>query len=263
MEDLSKYYTLLRDSTRRKIIEILGEQEKIGFKELREVLGLGVGTVYYHLDMLSDFITQDKHRKYRLNTRGKILYKILKDGSLPPTLEITHTFSHRFARWIFLAPIFAKTVKPLEFLPISILILIIGALGSAYAKLDPALLFYFPYSIHNAIGIAAFYISNWIGLFLFAELLTYLLYRRVGNDLQLFTCICLSALPMAIFPYIYLFLSTLISQYVMLALQIWSILLISTALCFGKGIRLDKAITISLTATYLNITILLLLGKFP
>ena len=74
MEDLSRYYTLLRDPARRKIIEILGIQEKIGFKELRETLGLGVGTVYYHLDMLSDFITQDKQRKYRLNDRGKMLY---------------------------------------------------------------------------------------------------------------------------------------------------------------------------------------------
>jgi DNA-binding transcriptional ArsR family regulator len=55
MEDLSKYYTLLRDPTRRRIIEILAVQEKIGFKELRETLGLGVGTVYYHLDMLSGF----------------------------------------------------------------------------------------------------------------------------------------------------------------------------------------------------------------
>lgn len=55
MEDLSRYYTLLRDPTRRKIIEVLGSQEKIGFKELRQTLGLGVGTVYYHLDMLSDF----------------------------------------------------------------------------------------------------------------------------------------------------------------------------------------------------------------
>jgi len=46
MEDLSRYYTLLRDPARRKIIEILGTQEKIGFKELKEMLGLGVGTVY-------------------------------------------------------------------------------------------------------------------------------------------------------------------------------------------------------------------------
>ncbi|MFB0567360.1 MAG: winged helix-turn-helix domain-containing protein, partial [Candidatus Bathyarchaeia archaeon] len=70
-EDKSRYYTLLRDPARRKIVEILGNQRKIGFKELKQELGLGVGTVYYHLDMLSDFLTQDKHRKYMLNDRGR------------------------------------------------------------------------------------------------------------------------------------------------------------------------------------------------
>jgi len=262
MEDLSRYYTLLRDPARRKIIEILGTQEKIGFKELREALGLGVGTVYYHLDMLSDFIAQDKQRKYRLNDRGKMLYKILKEGNVPPTLEISEAFSHRLGRWLFLSPLFAKTVRPLRLLPVSIAILLLGALGSAYAKLDSALFFYFPYSARSFTGIIALYIFNWIGLFLFAEFFTYLLYRRVGNDLQLFTCLGLAAFPIAIFPYIYLFIPDVTAQYVLFILQIWSLLLVSAALCFGKGIRLDKAIVVSLIAMYLNIAILFLLGRF-
>lgn len=262
MEDLSRYYTLLRDPARRKIIEILGAHEKIGFKELREVLGLGVGTVYYHLDMLSDYITQDKQRKYRLNDKGQMLYKILKDGSIPTSLEISEAFSHRLGKWLFLSPVFAKTVKPLRLLPVSMVILFLGALGSSYAKLDPALFFYFPYSSYNFTGILTLFFFNWIGLFLFAEFLTYLLYRRVGNDLQLFTCIGLAAFPIAIFPYIYIFTSETIAQYSLFILQIWSLLLVSAAFCFGKGIRLDKAIVISLAAMYLNIAALFMLGRF-
>jgi len=262
MEDLSRYYTLLRDPARRKIIEILGTHEKVGFKELREALGLGVGTVYYHLDMLSDFITQDKQRKYRLNDRGQTLYRILKEGSLPPTLEISEAFSHRLGKWLFLSPFFAKTVKPLRFFPVSIAILLIGAFGSAYAELDSALFFYFPYSAHSFTGVMALYIFNWVGLFLFAELFTYLLYRRVGNDLQLFTCLGLAAFPMAIFPYIYVVTSDVTSQYALFILQIWSVLLVSAAFCFGKGIRLDKAIVVSLIVMYLNMAILFMLGRF-
>jgi len=262
MEDLSRYYTLLRDPARRKIIEILGAQEKIGFKELKEMLGLGVGTVYYHLDMLSGFLAQDKQRKYGLNDRGRMLYKILKEGNVPPTLEISEAFSHRLGRWLFLSPVFAKTVKPLRFLPAAVAILLLGAFGAAYTKLDSALFFYFPYSAHGSTGIIALFIFNWIGLFLFAELSIYLLYRRVGNDLQLFACVGIAAFPIAIFPYIYLFVSDTIVQYVLFILQIWSLLLTSAAFCFGKGIRLDKAIVISLTAMYLNIAILFMLGRF-
>ncbi len=262
MEDLSRYYTLLRDPARRKIIEILGTQEKIGFKELREVLGLGVGTVYYHLDMLSDFVTQDKQRKYRLNDRGQMLYRVLREGNVPATLEISEAFSHHFGRWLFLSPVFAKTAKPLMLLPVSIAILLMGALGSAHAKLDSALFFYFPYSAYSFTSIVVLYIFDWVGLFLFTEVFTYLLYRRVGNDLQLFTCISIASFPMAVFPYIYLFVSDVVSQYVLFVLQIWSLLLVSAAFCFGKGVRLDKAIVVSLTAMYLNIAILFMLGRF-
>jgi DNA-binding transcriptional ArsR family regulator len=276
MEDLSRYYTLLRDQTRRKIIEILGVQEKIGFKELKETLGLGVGTVYYHLDMLSEFITQDKQRKYRLNDRGRMLYRVLKEGNVPPTLEISETFSHRLARWLFLSPIFAKTNKPLKFLPASLIILFFGAVGAAYADLEPALFFYnFQYFAYSFTSTVALFLFNWIGLFLFAEALIYLLYRRVGNDLQLFVCLGLAALPLAVFPYIHLAVPTvleglgllyfdpnIIRQGLLIILQIWSLLLVSAAFCFGKGLRLDKAIVVSLTAIYLNIAVLFMLGKF-
>ncbi|MGB9741265.1 MAG: winged helix-turn-helix domain-containing protein [Candidatus Bathyarchaeia archaeon] len=272
MEDLSRYYTLLRDPARRKIIEILGAQEKIGFKELREALGLGVGTVYYHLDMLSDFIAQDKQRKYRLNDRGKALYNLLKEGNVPATLDISQTFSHRIGKWLFLSPLFAKTTKPFMLIP-AVAILVLGAFGAAQAKLEPVLFFYFSYSIYSQASIAFRYVFNWIGLFLFTEIFTYLLYRRVGNELQLFTCLSLATFPLAVFPYLYLVISILlpalsslelnmIMQYVQIFLQIWSILLVTAAICFGKGMRLDKAIVISLTAAYLNIAILFILGRF-
>lgn len=273
MKDLSRYYTLLRDETRRKIVEILGTQEKIGFKELREKLDLGVGTVYYHLDMLSDFLTQDKQRKYRLNDRGKMLYRTLKEGNIPPTLEISGAFSHRLAKWLFLSPVFTKTVKPLRFLPVSIVIVFVGALGAAHAQLDSALFFYFPYSTFSFSSIVTLHIFNWIGLFLFAEFFTYLFYRRVGNDIQLFTCTGIALIPLTVFPYVHLALPTLfpnlslaafnmITQGFLLVLQIWSMLLISAAFCYGKGIRLDKALVVSLTAMYLNIALLFILGRF-
>ena len=273
MEDLSRYYTLLRDPARRKIIEILGTQEKMGFKELKETLNLGVGTVYYHLDMLSDFVVQDKQRKYKLNDRGQALFRVLKDGNVPATLDIGEAFSHRVGKWVFLSPVFAKTVKPVRLLPVAIGLLLAGALGAAYAGLEPALFFYFPYSARSFLGIVAEFIFSWVGLFLFAEVFTYLLYRRVGNDLQLFTCVSLALAPLAIYPYVYMAVPMalpnaslafvdMIMQYVLIFFQVWSVLLVSAGFSFGKGIRLDKAIVVSLTAMYLNIAVLFMLGRF-
>jgi DNA-binding transcriptional ArsR family regulator len=263
MDDLSQYYTLLRDPARRKIIEILGSRDKIGFKELRLELGLGVGTVYYHLDMLSEFIMQDRQHKYKLNDRGVMLYNVLKEGSIPASLEISGSFNLRMTKWLFLSPLFSKTVKPLRLLPLAVAILFIGGFGTVIAQLDPALFFYFPYSPASQTSAFTLYIFEWIGLFLFSETATYVLYRRVGNDLQLFTCLGLSAFPTSIFPYVYLVISGMTIQWILIVLQIWSLLLVSAALCFGKGIRLDKAIVISLTAMYINIAVLLAMGRFP
>jgi len=273
MDDLSRYYALLKDPARRKIIEVLGTQEKIGFKELKDTLGLGTGTVYYHLDMLSEFLTQDKQRKYRLNERGQMLYRVLQDGEIPPALGLGKTFSHRVGKWIFLSPVFAKTAKTSWTLPFAVGILAFGALGAAYARLDPALFFYLRFSTYSYSTIALLYFLNWIGLFLLSELLAFMLYRRVGNDLQMLVCIGVAAFPLALFPYIFMALPlafpsmnlsdlNVAGQYVMVVLQIWSLILFSSALCFGKGLRLDKAIVVSLAIIYLNIVALFLLGKF-
>jgi len=274
-EDLSRYYAILKDPARRKIIEILGSHDKVGFKELREALGLGVGTVYYHLDMLSDFLEQDKQRKYRLNDKGKVLYRILKEGSVPASLGISETLSHRAVKWLFLSPLFAKTIKPWRLLPFSLAILALGAYGSATARLEPALFFYFEYSTRSPTNTMTLFIFNWIGLFLLTEALALALFKRAGNELQFFTCIGLAALPLAIFPYIYMALPTaleglnlyyreieMIRQAILITLQIWSLLLVSAATCYGKGLRLDKGIILGLTAMYLNIAILFIQGRF-
>ncbi len=264
MEDLSKYYTLLKDPTRRKIIEILAVQGKVGFKELKQILGLGVGTVYYHLDMLSEFITQDKSRKYMLNDRGRLLYQSMKNGSLPPTLHVKSALSSKIGKWIFLSPIFTKTVKPERILPISILIFILGGVGCAFADLRPFLFLYdFSFGAYEFEKTMIIYLSEWVGLFLYADALAYILYKRVGGELQLFTCIGLASFPLAIFPYITMLLSYQITRFLQIAFQAWSLLLTSAAISFGKGLRLDKSIIISLTALYLNIIILVFMGVFP
>ena len=264
MEDISKYHTLLRDPTRRKIIEILAEQGKVGFKELKQTLGLGVGTVYYHLDMLSEFITQDKSRKYMLNDRGRLLYQSMKNGSLPPTLHVKSALSSKIGKWIFLSPIFTKTVKPERILPISILIFILGGVGCAFADLRPFLFLYdFSFGAYEFEKTMIIYLSEWVGLFLYADALAYILYRRVGGELQLFTCLGIASLPLAIFPYITMLVSYQIARFLQIAFQVWSLLLISAAISFGKGLRLDKSIIISLTALYLNVIILILMGIFP
>jgi len=211
--------------------------------------------------MLSDFLTQDKSKKYMLNDRGRLLLTVLKGGRLPPTLEIGEALSHRFGRWLLLSPVFIKTTKRTWLLPISFLILAFGAAGTAIARLDSVLFFYFPFSGYELETIVILFFFHWIGLFLLSDLLIYLFYRRTGNDLQLLTCIGISAFPLVLFPYIYMFFPYDVVRYFQLPLQIWTLMLISSAFCFGKGLRLDKSIMVSLAIIYLNVMLLIISGR--
>ncbi len=251
---------------------MMGEQSKIGFKELRDNLGLGVGTVYYHLDMLSDFITQDKSRKYSLNDRGQLLYRTLKDENVSPALKMgSEALSHRLGRWLFLSPVFAKSARLHVFLPVAIAALILGAVGSAVAKQEPVFFFYFA-STRSFENVALMFLFYWVGLFLLADAIIYVLFRRTGGDLQLFACVGVASLPLALFPYVYVLILPYIMslvppvafwlpRFVLLIFQVWTLLLISSALSFGKGLRLDRSIIVTLIILYLNIVVLILLGR--
>ena len=271
-DEASRYYTLLRDPARRKIIELLGDQSKVGFKELRGSLGLGVGTVYYHLDMLSDFIAQDKNRKYGLNDRGQLLYRTLKDGNVSPALKVgSEALSHRLGRWLFLSPVFAQSVHLRVFLPIALAVLVAGAVGSAVAKQEPVFFFYFA-STRSFENVVLMFLFYWVGLFLLADAVIYVLFRRTGGDLQLFACVGVAALPLALFPYVYVLalpyvislvppVSLWLPRVVLLIFQVWTLLLISSAFSFGKGLRLDRSIIVTLAILYFNIVVLILLGR--
>jgi len=214
--------------------------------------------------MLSDFICQDKNRKYSLNDLGQLLYRFLKEGNISPALRIgSEALSHRLGRWLFLSPVFVKTTRLQFSLPLAVAVPVVGALGSASAKLEPVFFFYFSStrSFENMVLMFLFY---WVSLFLLADAIIYVLFRRTGGDLQLFACLGLSTLPLAVFPYIYMRIpaeASWISRYVLLILQVWTLLLTSSAFSFGKGLRLDRSIIVSLIVLYINIALLLLQGR--
>jgi hypothetical protein len=147
------------------------------------------------------------------------------------------------------------------FLPVSIAVLSLGAAGSAFAKIEPVFFFYFASTRSFESNIVMFFFY-WVGLFFLLDVLCYFLFKRTGNDLQLFANLSLSALPLAIFPYVYMVIPATISRYILLGLQVWTVLLISSALSFGKGLRLDHSILLSLIILYFNIVLLILLGRF-
>lgn len=80
--------------------------------------------------------------------------------------------------------------------------------------------------------------------------------------MQLFVCLGIASFPVALFPYIYVFLSYEIARIFLLILIVWGVMLLSSAYSFSKGLRLDKSIVMSLLILYVNIAVLLVTGQF-
>lgn len=261
-------HALLKDETRRKIIGMLGEHEKVGFKEFRDNLKIGVGTLYYHLDILSDFIVQDKNRKYALNEKGQLLYKAMTEGMIPTSLKLDNVYRSVKLQWLFLAPLFNKMDNAARWIPLSAIVLALGAVGSGLASLSPLLLFYSP-TLQSFEMIIATFLFDWLGVFFLASLLSRLLFKRSGDELHLFVCTSFAVLPLAVYPYLYVVIPLIVSPTIvsfvlrtlLLVLQVWSLILLTSAFSFGKGLKLEKAGIISLSLLYINIALLVLLGN--
>ena len=76
-------YRILGNIVRKRIIELLGEHGELGVKELKELLRIGTGTLYFHLKELSDYIEKTPERKYRLSRKGLTLYYELRGIPAP------------------------------------------------------------------------------------------------------------------------------------------------------------------------------------
>jgi len=270
--DIFRIYNLLDHPIRREIIELLGEQEKLGFKQLKEKLQINVGTLYYHFDALSDLIAQDENRKYMLADLGKMAYQFLtsKKGQL---MELEVKEKARFlsprnrilrcAKSIFWpSGLFVDLYRsPKRHLAEVVLILAFGSWLMVETKLEPILFFF---NLGTSLPPEMVVGKLLIGLFVIiaaSEAISRIFFRRSGGNLSLLIGASFSLLPLFMFPTLLLFEKwnlivfrdpfwTGILQFF---LQAWSLCTLTSAISLSKGLRTEKAAVISLVLVYLNL----------
>ncbi|MEM4576179.1 MAG: winged helix-turn-helix domain-containing protein [Candidatus Nezhaarchaeales archaeon] len=136
--DLFKIYQALGNAHRRNIIALLGENpDGLTFSELRKMVNLSVGSLYYNLDQLEDLIYQKNDKRYALTEKGFLAYNILKSDierlkSGEPLSGLADFTSKLrgllLPRWFFA---FLENKKGLTTL-IAIIILLTGAIVCGY-----------------------------------------------------------------------------------------------------------------------------------
>lgn len=86
-EETERLAKILDHPTRARIIKLLGQSGPLGWKELSADVGVKTGALYHHLDALEGIVSRDINKKYVLTKAGQTVYARLSEA---PTVEAVH-----------------------------------------------------------------------------------------------------------------------------------------------------------------------------
>ncbi|MFX0144460.1 MAG: winged helix-turn-helix domain-containing protein [Candidatus Hodarchaeota archaeon] len=263
---------------RRKIIKIIGDNEYTTFTKLKKELGVSTGTIYHHLDTLSELIEQKQNKKYYLKELGVYAYSSLKNNI--ETIK-TPDFAHRQLKSPILRKLmwltskrfiqFEKKDKKFSII-ISILIIIIGTIFCGLNGYYSFLLFFMEISQYNfdfsfQILISLSFIANFFIFFIIFESISRLFYKKNENTVDFLVSFAIILYPMIFFliiHYTFKFFNllnisvfNLFDKILLIIFQVWSLWLLSYSLCAKKGLKIESSLIISLIIHYGGFTIIL------
>lgn len=273
------FYYALGHELRRKIIKIIGDNEFSSFTLLKKELGVSTGTIYHHLDTLSELIEQKKDKKYYLKELGVHAYNSLKDDI---KLIREKGFAIREFKSPFLRRLMVITSKRfIQFkkedriyaILISIGILIIGTILSRLNQFYPLLLFFIETNENNLglnfqILLILSFLLNFIIYFIIIEGISRLFYNKNENTLNFFISFTIVFFPMVLYlllHYIFVYSEifdisfiNFLDKVLMIILQVWSLWLLSYSMSVKKGLKIETTLVVSLLLHYGGFTIILL-----
>lgn len=273
-DNIVKVYSALGNPYRRQIVHILREKGKAGFKELHGALGISIGALYHHLEMLEGIIAQGPDKKYTLAEMGRSAVDALSISEERMTTGISASPAVE-SRLGFLTKevLFGRTLfhylnqDVWRSLPLAFLIVIVGGLVSFETNLEPVLLFYLNPS--RGLGqpwLLALFPLGWLATFGISDALTMLVFHRRGGELGLLNGTALSMLPLLVVPGLFIIAQTVSANVqaaapliiiLQVLVQVWVVCLLSSAISSAKGLRMERTALIGLGVMYLNITVLI------
>lgn len=262
-DESARIHSALGHPVRKRIIEFLSEKGEAGFKDLKESLDATVGTLYYHLEILGDLVTQNERRKYVLTEKGKAAKKLLESGAEVQAVDSLTSRevqgTRRYVKEIFLAPRLFKGIStsPFKFLPEALIILAASAYLFDSARIEPTLILYITQPIARTLTyVLGEVLIAWLGLSAIAELGSYFLYNRKGGEVALLLGVPFALLPTLLLPAaitLGLRLDNASFTLLFLPLQAWSFLLLTALVAVVKGIPVEKSSMITLILVFVNL----------
>jgi len=278
----SNFYYALGHDLRRKIIKIIGENEFSSFTQLKKELKVSTGTIYHHLEALSQLIEQGIDKKYYLTELGEHAY-----GSLRNNIEsiITPDFSNKeFNSPILKSLMFLTPKKFINYqegyriysIVLSVCILSLGIIFSILNNFFPLFLFFIdinqlfqPISTELQVFFGTIFILNFLFYYFINETICRLVYKKSENSIKFLLSFSLTFYPNIIYLAIhYLFMEfdvltisivSIIDNILMIIFQVLSLWLLTYNLIVNKHLKVEYALIISLLIHYGGFSIILAL----
>lgn len=263
-------YHALNHPIRREIVRLLGTRRSVGATEFKQLLDIGPGKLYYHLENLGTLIEQDEEKRYRLSGEGREAYDILVSGEAVSVNERTDSLAGLSPLLNAVKPVFLPGwlisylyENPVRHIPESIILLIVGGWLSHASGLQPLVLFYLNRGLPLYSAMAQFFLS-WLVVYGVAEIVCIALFRRRGGDASLLVGSAVSLYPMMLYAVVWLLNSNLgwglenalggwVIRGLLLLFQGWTFSVLAVSVSRAKKLSIDRASIVSLATAYVSI----------
>jgi len=285
LDQEDKFYLSLGHEIRRKIIKYLGIHQIAGFTELKQESQASTGTVYHHLDVLSEMISQNEKKKYILSPLGIRAYKFLTQNL--ETLEKVkndkekeikqHSTKFDIEKYLLLGSltqIMSKNEK--KGFIVTLCIVFANALCCSLFDIQAYLFFYLPSPAVSSELIPWLKPLEFLGfivgfsiLFILCELLCWLFFQKRENWKGFLQILGIPYIPMLCYLLLFGllqnipgFLNSIPNKILMILFQIWSMLLLAKIISQTKFLKFERGLIIAIFIDY-GIFMLLLLFRYP
>lgn len=238
---------------------------------------MSVGSLYYHVAVLGDLVTQDERKRYLLTDAGVATFRHLKTGPLGPgvseaemKLPIAERLGPILSGGLFFQGV---SLSPLRHIGVAALIVGMGTWLTSVAGLDSRLLFLFESRSGTSPFAAILFAIGWVGVYAVCDVIATTIYKSRGGHVSLLVTSAYALLPLILFALMWLyhkanplgplgFFDGWPLRILFFVLQAWTLLLLASSIRIAKRLTLGKAFIIVLLFVYLNIAFILL-GRVP
>lgn len=258
-------------------MELLATHGPLSFKELKKETGVSVGSLYFHISVLGELLSQDERKRYLLTEIGRAAYKsqgsqvaITNPSEVRSNLPLTEKLAPIASGSLVIQ---GASLSPFRHFVEAMLIVGIGGWILSASGLEQKLLFLFERQTIDQTLILGTFVIGWLTIFAISDILSTLVFKSKGGHVSLLVTSSYSLLPLTIFSLIWLYdrtslmgLSNLLDGWpiriLFFGLQGWSLLLLATSIRISKRLTTSKSFLIVLFLVYLNIAYVLI-GIFP